>query len=243
MSVEIRGKLIGDMTNSLTTGIDVLSDYAEIGLDSVLDISSEIATALPIVKTVFGIARVGFDLYSRNLLKNLIKFLKEFNDGSIDSQKLNAYKKKLEDSATAEKEVGRVLLLLNKTIDTDKAVYYSRLYKAYINDAIEWQTFVEYGDNIDNLSVVNLEVLKRIIMKRHNLGRLGDNHSLAIFAGLGLLDNYIPKLTDVGNLHFDPRTRMFKQDSLKIKNQELNRFAKTLCAIIFPIQREETNHD
>lgn len=84
----------------------------EIGIDSLFE--NELAEQVSIIKTLVGIVKVGKDLSERNFTKNLIIFLNELNSGTIDREKLIKHQEKLNnDVKLAEKELGRILIILN----------------------------------------------------------------------------------------------------------------------------------
>ena len=89
-------------------------------IDSILDVG--LFKELPIVNILVGIKNTAQNIHDRNLLKQTLEFIKEFNAGTINKEKLQKYKETLEeDSSKAEKELGRVIIILNSTIESEKS--------------------------------------------------------------------------------------------------------------------------
>ena len=158
----MKNSIITEFNNSLVINTsDVIQDYMEIGIDSLFE--NELAKQVPIIKTLVGIAKVGKDLSERNFTKNLIIFLNELNAGTIDREKLIKHQEKLNnDAKLAEKELGRILIILNQVIDNEKSYFLSKLYKAYVNEIINWDLFCEYSEMLNRLYLQDLNVLRQV---------------------------------------------------------------------------------
>lgn len=121
---------------------DVLSEYAELGIDSLLE--NNALKELPIISTITAICKVGYNLHERNLIKQTITFISEFNSGNISPQKLDEHRKKLDaNPKEAEKELSRVLILLGKQIDEIQSQVLGSFYAAYVKGSISWEKFCE----------------------------------------------------------------------------------------------------
>ena len=126
---------------------DVLGETAELGIDSVLD--EGILKDIPIVSTVIGFAKTAQNIYDRNLLRQTASFIKTFNAGSISTKKLQKYRDKIDSNPQyAEKDLGRVLILLNSYVDLEKSAILAKFYRAYVEEEISWEQFGELSVNI-----------------------------------------------------------------------------------------------
>ncbi len=200
---------------------DILSDYLELGIDSILE--NDNLKEIPIVKTFISVGRIAKNIGERNLLKNLIIFLNELNSGNIDKEKLKKHKEELnQNPKKAEKELGRILIILEQTLDNIKSSVLGRLYKAYINQEIDWDLFVEFSEITNRLYVNDLSTLKLIYYgqlsdttDRDDLYRIERLNSLGI---IGLA----PKAIFIGNTSS-------RQDSYIT----LNKIGKIFSSIIF----------
>ena len=65
---------------------DIIEDYLEIGIDSIID--NGVLKEIPIVKTIVGVLKVGKNVHDRNLLKQTLEFINEFNRNEIKRRKL-----------------------------------------------------------------------------------------------------------------------------------------------------------
>lgn len=200
---------------------DLLSDYMELGIDSVL--ADGVLKDIPLLKTMIVGGKIILNIRERNTMKNLIIFLNELNSGDIDKEKLKKRKKELnQDSKKAEKELGRVLIILDQTIDNSKASILGKLYKAYINQDIDWNLFVELSEITNRLYVNDLEVLKLIYDNQ-----LSDTSNKK--------DMYrIERLNALGIIELAPKSVYFAANNLRQDNYvSLNDLGYIYTKIIF----------
>lgn len=155
-------KLVDDFEKSLfNASEDVISDYLEIGIDSLMN--EGVFKELPIVNTIVGILKVGKNVHDRNLLKQTLTFINEFNNNQISDDKLKRYKLTIETNPKkCEEELGRILLLLNNFIDKEKSVMLAKLFKAYVEKIVSWNEFCEYSEIINRLFIQDINLLKMI---------------------------------------------------------------------------------
>ncbi len=122
-------------------GVEVL----EIGIDSILD--DGLFKNMPIVAAITSLAKFAQNVHDRNLLRQTLTFIKEFNDGNIDSEKLSNYRQRIDsDKKKAESELGRVIILLNSHIETIKSKVLADFFRSYVNGMISWEQFVELSE-------------------------------------------------------------------------------------------------
>ena len=166
---------------------DILKDYAELGIDSVLD--TGVLKDIPIISTIFGVSKVINSVHERNLIKNLLLFLNELNSGNIDKEKLTNYKARLNsDKKEAEKELGRVLIILNQIIDNDKSIMLGKIFKAYVNEKIDWNQFCEFSEIVNRLFLQDVDALKQIYYGRlKETSGMGDMYRIERLNSLGII--------------------------------------------------------
>ena len=125
---------------------------------------------IPIVKTIVGVLKVGKNVHDRNLLKQTLVFINEFNRNEIRQDKIEEYKKRIEnDPQKCEDELGRIILLLNNFIDREKSIMLSKVFKAYVGQLLNWNDFCEYSEIINRLFIQDFSFLQEIY-----LGRISD---------------------------------------------------------------------
>lgn len=155
-------KLVDDFEKSLfNSSKDVISDYLEIGIDSLMN--EGILKEIPIVNTIVGVLKIGKNVHDRNLLKQTLTFINEFNNNKISRDKLEQYKITIEyNPKRCEEELGRILLLLNNFIDKEKSIMLAKIFKAYIEKIISWNEFCEYSEIINRLFIQDINLLNMI---------------------------------------------------------------------------------
>ena len=155
-------KLVDDFEKSLfNSSKDVISDYLEIGIDSLMN--EGILKEIPIVNTIVGVLKIGKNVHDRNLLKQTLTFINEFNKNKISRDKLDQYKITIENNPKrCEEELGRILLLLNNFIDKEKSIMLAKIFKAYIEKIINWNEFCEYSEIINRLFMQDINLLNMI---------------------------------------------------------------------------------
>ena len=70
------------------------------------------------------------------------------------------------DSKKAEKELRRVLIILNSTIDLEKSQMLANLYKSYINEKINWNQFCEFSEILKMLFLSDFKIIGLIYSKQ-----------------------------------------------------------------------------
>lgn len=137
--------------------VDSCIDLSEIGIDSLID--NPIVEGIPFVKLLLGITKTTQNIYERNLLRQTFNFIKGFNDGKLDNEKLTKYRDKIFKNEKTAEELGRVLIILNKNVDIKKSVILGRFFRAYINENISWDDFCDLADVTDRLFISDISTL------------------------------------------------------------------------------------
>lgn len=137
---------------------EIVAEYAEIGIDALLD--NEVLKEIPVVGTLSALCKVGYNLHERNLIKQTLAFITEFNSDSISQEKLDAHREKLEaNPQEAEKELGRVLIILGKQVEQIQSQVLGSFYAAYIKGAISWEKFCELSEANRRMFVSDYQIL------------------------------------------------------------------------------------
>lgn len=202
-------KIIPSFASSLFDGSkDSIGDITELGIDSLLD--DGVFKDLPIVSMLVGVKNTYQNIHDRNLLKQTLTFIKQFNSGSINQEKLNKYRDMLNtDSKKAEKELGRVLIILNSTIDMEKSQMLANLYKSYINEKINWNQFCEFA-----------EIIKMIFLNDFNIIDLIYKHQITDTSGIEIYP--IDRLTSLGIVNTVMKTIMISSNTSSRSDKYVN---------------------
>ena len=216
-------KIIPSFRKSLFDGSkEIISDLVEVGIDSVLD--DGLIKEIPVVGLLIGIKKTTQNIQDRNLLSQTIQFIKKFNDGTIDANKLEKYKKDIyNNSHKAEKELGRVLLYLNNNIELKKSEMLASLFKNYIMEVISWDEFCEFAEIIKMMLISDIDYLK-IIYK----GKIKDTIGYPLYPfdrleSLGLI-NTTPK----GLRLIDPEGSYVRYDRFVTMSKIGGKFYETI---------------
>ena len=85
-------KIISSFKRSLFDGSkEIIGDLTEYGIDSLLD--DGLFKSFPIVSFLVGVKNTCQNIHDRNLLKQTLQFIKEFNIGTLSPELLDKYKK------------------------------------------------------------------------------------------------------------------------------------------------------
>lgn len=166
---------------------DIIGDYLEIGIDSIID--GGILKEIPIVKTIVGVLKVGKNVHDRNLLKQTLVFINEFNRNEIRQDKIEEYKKRIEnDPKKCEDELGRIILLLNNFIDREKSIMLSKVFKDYVGQLLNWNEFCEYSEIINRLFIQDFSFLQEVYLGRiSNTTNRSDIYKVERLNSLGII--------------------------------------------------------
>ena len=198
---------------------DTISDYIELGIDSF--INDGILKDIPIVSTIVAVLKVGKNIHDRNLLKQTLTFINEFNSNNISKDKIKKYKEQIEKNPKkCEDELGRVLLYLNNFIDKEKSIMLAKLFKSYVSQTITWNEFCEYSEIINRIFLEDLVILKCIKEGIKFKGKDGDNFRVERLYSLGI----------IGNIMFADYEKL--KENI-IEGRVLNTIGKKICNIIF----------
>lgn len=206
---------------------DGVANIAEVGIDSIM--SDGLLKDIPIVNLLLNASRTFKAIHERNLLKNTALFLDAVNSQKIDDKKVQAYKKKLLNEKTTERELGRVIVLLDQYVDNIKAQMLGRLFCQYIDRDYSWDKFCELSDILNRLFLDDMpflysifgsdgrQAIYHIYKIPYNIKRLESIGLVELFGEyssfgdrLLLSENMFAELTDNGLLFADVGSGLFK---------------------------------
>ena len=119
--------------------------------------------SIPIVGALVGSVQAAQNIRERNLLIQTAEFLDAFKKGSIDDETLSEYRRKLRvNPRRAEKELGRVIVLLDRSTESEKARVLGRLYGSFVFGRLSWEGFCELADAVDRAFVIDLYYLTKV---------------------------------------------------------------------------------
>lgn len=139
---------------------DPMMDLGEIFLDTVFE--DGILKEIPVIKTIIALVKTGTALRERQMSINIIEFLKGLRERTISQEKIEAHRKRLEDPKCANRELGFVLLMLEREIHAEKAQISGRAYAAVVDYEITWDQYQELVEALDRMFMKDFTILERI---------------------------------------------------------------------------------
>lgn len=195
-------------------------ELSEMGIDSILD--EGLLKNIPIVSLVIGLGKTAQNIHDRNLLQQTLTFIKSFNENNVNKQKLQRYKEKIsKNKRIAEEELGRILIILNNTIDSKKAELMGKIFKSYVDEYISWEQFCEYTELITRMFIGDVNLLLDVNDKRITESVEEVNYKIDRLVSIGLIETTTKSMT-VGS-NFNSKTERY----LKVTE-----FGRMFCTII-----------
>lgn len=145
--------------------LDTAIDFSEIGLDSLLEES--ILKEVPLIKTAYSIAKTGFAIREKHMLKKTMLFIDKLNKNGVSNQNYIEYKEKLKAKESfLMRELEHVIIVIDRYIELNKNEILANLYFNYIDKKIDWEQFQELSIIVDNIFLSDLLELENIYMKK-----------------------------------------------------------------------------
>ncbi len=194
-------------------------ELTELGIDSLLD--DGVFRNIPIVSLLVGVGKTAQNIHDRNLLKQTLNFIKTFNDRHISNEKLKKYKETINTNPKkAEEELGRVLIILNSNVEIRKSQMLAKIYRAYIEEIINWEQFCELSDVITRLFITDIHLLYKIYNREITDTSQCLGYQVDRLISLGLIDS-ATKSTIIGSIN----------DSETIRYVSVSKLGELFCTI------------
>ncbi|HUG80788.1 MAG TPA: hypothetical protein VML01_03940, partial [Bryobacterales bacterium] len=150
---------LSDLSASLSDSLmdsdlqSVTVQMAESLADSPLEDS--IARDIPVIGTIYGLAKVGFNVRDRLFLKKLLYFLSELSQVPIAERAEMV--SMVDRSGKYRTKVGEKLLyILDKSDDHESARIIARLFKAFVSGILSYDEFLRACRAIQNIMAAEL---------------------------------------------------------------------------------------
>lgn len=139
------------LSNSISEKVgSVATDLLEIGLDAVLE--DGVLKEIPILSTMVSLFKIGNSVKERHDVRKLAAFVAALNNGIIDEEKRDYYKKIVRDNpAKRDKELEHILIIINRYVHINKAELLAKFYLAYLDEEIDWNSFSKAAEILDRL--------------------------------------------------------------------------------------------
>lgn len=205
-----------EITISSDELINITKDFAEVGLDSLL--SDGILKDVPIIGTMFSLAKIGVSINDRIFCKKVLHFLFQIKD--IPKKNRFEFVERINNDKKFNTKVSEsLILLIDKFNDYSKAEYLGKLFSLTIQEKIDYTTFLKLSNIIDKAFIPDLKNLIAIYKEKNNEV---DETEMNILYTLGLLNN----------LGVDGQTFIFQHGENTIpkkrNNYEINKYGQIL---------------
>lgn len=154
-----------------------LNDFLAESVDNVnnFQLKGDVLETIPVFSTALKIYKTGKSIIDIHNYNKLIDFLNKLNEGVINTKVLDEYKEfLLSDSNAAEKELGRIIILLNKTTELEQVPVLANLYKAYIFGNYTWDVFRQLSFANQNLFTSDYDFIHKLKEKEIESKELND---------------------------------------------------------------------
>lgn len=195
---------------------EITKDLTEVTIDAFF--SDGILKDIPIVGTFFNLYNLSQNISNSFFTKKILKFLFELS--SISNKERLNFIEQLDNENESAKIGEKILIIINKLDDVDKATILGKLFKLTIEGKIEMQTFMRLSFMVDRVYLEDLKVLRDNEYLenidndiKHNLSQVGilnqtikDNrdHEEYVYKNTGRREFYPPKfeykISDYGNI-------------------------------------------
>lgn len=225
LSLALRDSISEEASSTLT-------DIAEVGLDSILDDS--LFKDIPLISTALSLYRIGRSVKERHYVKKLAQFISSLNNGVVDEDSRDYYKKKLEGgNKQRNHELEYIMILIDRYISYDKPDMLAKLYLAYLREDILWQEFAMYAEAIDRFLPGDCSLLCSDADKFISRRNLGVEAILRLIS-LGLLCETTTStlFTDDGHGGISVTTASMNRTRMQEKTYKRTEFGEQLATIL-----------
>ncbi|RJP50164.1 MAG: hypothetical protein C4583_11070 [Anaerolineaceae bacterium] len=212
---------------------DLLQDYGEIALDSV--VSDGILKEIPVINSIVGVAKIAISIRDKLLVKKLAHFLHELSD-TTEKERMN-FLQEFEEDPKEQRKIGENLLLLLDRLDNmDKPAMVAKLLKAYIKGEIDsFDDFTFYSSIIDKSPISELSSLftyfSMLDADEDSLGKRFHHLGLS-FMTVTINPKFLPEPEDViDRMHYKQEQRITPTNKATVK-YKLSERAYKLAKII-----------
>lgn len=213
------GKSLEDSIQSNELG-QLSSDISEAVIDSIL--KDGLLKELPIIGTVVGLFKFGVSFRERTYLRKIYKFLYQIKDIS-QNERESFNKSILKNSKTTYDFFEKLLYLIDRLDDTDKAVIVGKLFNALIKEKIKTDDFLRLASIIDKVYIGDLRYLE---FRYGDDRKMTKEESHEYFRSIS--ESTIQEsLVNIGLMRFDEEENIQEQKRLNARKKMKRRYRTT----------------
>ena len=171
-------------------------DYTELVIDNITE--NDLLKEIPIVKTLVAFYNISSSFMARHNVKKILVFLKEFHTRSVNQVKLEKFKAKFEKDFIYKEQVLETILVLNeKFIKVEQSKILANLFKAHIEEEINWAEFNQLAFVLNSLNPAGYDFLHRKCKDEQYSDQ--DGEAFMYSCGIGHLDGLKFTITETGH--------------------------------------------
>lgn len=162
--------------------ITTITDMGEVALDSI--IKTDVIKDIPILGIIYKIAKVGFSISDDIFFRKLQKFCQPYS--KIGIKERTEFITKLEKDEKLQQKVNdNLLIIINSINDIEKSVLLGKVFGEYVNERIDYDTWMIFSSAINNMSIYQINKIKKIEEGHQMSETVG---SAMVSAGLAFTD-------------------------------------------------------
>ena len=140
----------------------------------------------------------------------------------MKQEKIEKYRNTIKENPDkAEQELGRVLIILDRTIDEIKTKMLAKVYKKYVFEEINWEQFCEITEAINRLFISDISLLYKIHDKQISDTTQCLNYQADRLISLGLINSAMKSMC-ISNTNNGSKTERYIT---------INEFGRLFCNI------------
>ena len=163
-------KVAKDFIKSLSS--DYQQQVMEVATSSIFSsIDATVFMGVPILSAVYSLWQLHSSYFDYHRIRKLAIFITEIENNN-ESKKLEKYKKAiLEKGKSFEEDLDFMLIIIDRIIEDSKAKYLAKIYKAYLDRAIDMEEFKVLSISLSSLLESDIERLKEfpVILEKFSL--------------------------------------------------------------------------
>ncbi len=174
--------------------LDVAIELGELGIDRIVD--AGVFADIPVIRTAFGLGKTVRNLYERNFARQVVSFLAGVRSGVVDDGAIARHRERLRsDPHYAEKELGYVLIMVDKNVDARRSKLQGKLYSSFVMKRIGWDDFVDACEALSRCMMSDMETLWQIHTGTLQQSDVANTFRTDRLASLGLIARSTKSLT------------------------------------------------
>jgi len=160
----------------INTSLDLSVDYAEIGIDELIDGTLK---EIPFVKTIYSVSKIGYSIKEKFFVKKLLTFLQELHSGILDEIKLEEFKNKLDsDKKYKNKVIENLIVYTDAFLNIEKAKIFANLFREHINGKYDWKYFLGLTDCLNSINISAFDFLKEMAEINYEISEDSDERAI-----------------------------------------------------------------